>query len=112
MEKEERGREREREEKERAGDRGNRKGSRRCIKNHLYTFTQYNCREVISWAESQHRRRDTSPELDDPQPEKNQLTQADMAMVKFEQLRIRQGYPYLYNHHGNCEHLLVFTDIR
>ncbi|OTF81188.1 snRNA-activating complex subunit-like protein [Euroglyphus maynei] len=35
-----------------------------------------------------------------------------MSETRFEDLSIRLGYPYLYIHRGNCEHLLVFTDIR
>lgn len=30
----------------------------------------------------------------------------------FADLTIQLGYPYLYVHQGNCEHLLVFSDIR
>ncbi|XP_071846004.1 snRNA-activating protein complex subunit 3-like isoform X1 [Apostichopus japonicus] len=35
-----------------------------------------------------------------------------MAEVTFNDLQIRLGYPYLYCHQGNCEHLVVFSDIR
>lgn len=31
---------------------------------------------------------------------------------KISDLTIRLGYPYLYVHQGNCEHLLVFSDLR
>ncbi|XP_031557356.1 snRNA-activating protein complex subunit 3-like [Actinia tenebrosa] len=30
----------------------------------------------------------------------------------FGELTIRLGYPYLYCHQGNCEHLIIFTDLR
>ena len=48
---------------------------------------------------------DTSPRLDHFRP-------ADMASTKFEDIVLRLGYPYLYCHHGNCEHLVIFSDIR
>lgn len=35
-----------------------------------------------------------------------------MENTKFEDLDIQLGYPYLYLHQGNCEHLLVFSDLR
>lgn len=35
-----------------------------------------------------------------------------MTSTRFEDLEILLGYPYVYMHRGNCEHLLVFTDIR
>ncbi|RWS30582.1 snRNA-activating protein complex subunit 3-like isoform X1, partial [Leptotrombidium deliense] len=35
-----------------------------------------------------------------------------MENTKFEDLEIQLGYPYLYVHQGNCEHLFVITDIR
>ncbi|KPM07598.1 snRNA-activating complex subunit-like protein [Sarcoptes scabiei] len=35
-----------------------------------------------------------------------------MTETKFEDLVIQLGYPYLYMHRGNCEHLIVFTDCR
>ncbi|KAL5481985.1 hypothetical protein EMCRGX_G022263 [Ephydatia muelleri] len=47
----------------------------------------------------------TSPRLDHFRP-------ADMASTKFEDIELRLGYPYLYCHHGNCEHLVIFSDIR
>ncbi|XP_020904044.1 snRNA-activating protein complex subunit 3, partial [Exaiptasia diaphana] len=35
-----------------------------------------------------------------------------MEDTKFESLTIRLGYPYLYCHQGNCEHIVIFTDLR
>ena len=35
-----------------------------------------------------------------------------MEETRFEDLTIQLGYPYLYFHQGNCEHLLVFKDVR
>lgn len=35
-----------------------------------------------------------------------------MQGVTFQSLTIRLGQPYLYIHQGNCEHLIVFSDLR
>ncbi|XP_029654412.1 snRNA-activating protein complex subunit 3 isoform X2 [Octopus sinensis] len=35
-----------------------------------------------------------------------------MEDTKFSDLSLRIGYPYVYMHQGNCEHLLVVSDIR
>ena len=35
-----------------------------------------------------------------------------MEETRFEDLSIRLGYPYLYCHQGNCEHLFTISDIR
>lgn len=35
-----------------------------------------------------------------------------MEKTKFEDLTVRMGYPYVYQHQGNCEHLIVFSDAR
>ena len=35
-----------------------------------------------------------------------------MEETKFEDLKIKLGYPYVYTHQGNCEHLLIFRDLR
>lgn len=32
--------------------------------------------------------------------------------VCFEDLTIRLGYPYLFHHHGNCEHVFMIRDMR
>ena len=61
-------------------------------------------REIIEWSESENRA-ELSPQLD-------RYSMKKMEETKFEELTIRLGYPYLYGHHGNCEHLLVFTDLR
>jgi snRNA-activating protein complex subunit 3 len=37
---------------------------------------------------------------------------AKMEETKFEDLTIRLGYPYLYLHQGDCEHLFCISDIR
>lgn len=35
-----------------------------------------------------------------------------MEVTRFEDLAIKLGYPYVYVHQGNCEHLLIFRDLR
>ncbi|XP_022906759.1 snRNA-activating protein complex subunit 3 [Onthophagus taurus] len=39
------------------------------------------------------------------------FTTDDMS-VKLRDLNFRLGYPYLYQHNGNCEHLFVFSDVQ
>ncbi|MBN3303795.1 SNPC3 protein, partial [Amia calva] len=41
-----------------------------------------------------------------------ELRTARMEDTKFNDLKIKIGFPYLYCHQGDCEHVLVFTDIR
>ncbi|XP_054723027.1 snRNA-activating protein complex subunit 3-like isoform X1 [Uloborus diversus] len=41
-----------------------------------------------------------------------EMQKGSMENTKFKDLKLRLGYPYLYNHQGNCEHLLVFSDMR
>lgn len=36
----------------------------------------------------------------------------DLAAVRVIDLVLRLGQPYLYQHQGDCEHLLIFTDLR
>ncbi|XP_018328228.1 snRNA-activating protein complex subunit 3-like isoform X2 [Agrilus planipennis] len=40
------------------------------------------------------------------------LKTADMDSTFVKDLKPRFGYPYVYVHQGNCEHLVVFTDAR
>lgn len=35
-----------------------------------------------------------------------------MDKVKIKDLTFRIGYPYIYQHRGNCEHVFVFSDVR
>ena len=61
-------------------------------------------REIISWAEEGDRIARSS-----------QLDHFDaylMEETSFEMLRFRLGWPYLYSHHGNCRHLVIFKDMR
>ncbi|XP_046842754.1 snRNA-activating protein complex subunit 3-like [Xenia sp. Carnegie-2017] len=39
-------------------------------------------------------------------------TSKKMEESSFEDLSIKLGYPYVYMHQGNCEHLLIFRDLR
>lgn len=41
-----------------------------------------------------------------------ELKTASMEDTKFQDLTVRLGYPYLYQHYGNCEHLFTISDIR
>lgn len=41
-----------------------------------------------------------------------ELKTDSMEDTKFEDLTVRLGYPYLYQHSGNCEHLFTISDIR
>ncbi|XP_035667237.1 snRNA-activating protein complex subunit 3-like [Branchiostoma floridae] len=43
---------------------------------------------------------------------KGSYTTQHMEDVKFNDLHIRLGYPYLYCHQGDCEHLIIFKDLR
>ena len=59
----------------------------------------------MDWRKSQDR--------DDSFPQQQEhLTSLNMEGTKLEDLTVRLGYPYLFSHHGNCEHLLVFADLR
>ena len=53
----------------------------------------------------QEAREELSPRLDHFQT-------ADMGSTRFDELSLRLGYPYLFLHHGNCEHLLIARDLR
>lgn len=41
-----------------------------------------------------------------------ELKTDSMEDTKFKDLNVRLGYPYLYQHYGNCEHLFTISDIR
>ncbi|KAK7930514.1 hypothetical protein WMY93_006909 [Mugilogobius chulae] len=40
------------------------------------------------------------------------FTQGKMENTRFVDLKVKVGYPYLYCHQGDCEHLVIITDIR
>lgn len=57
------------------------------------------CRPILQWAaEVKHG--------------SGNFSTAKMEETTFSDLEIQFGVPYLYQHQGNCEHLLVFTDLR
>ena len=60
-------------------------------------------RVIMDWAKDSQRRKI---------PGLGSLTSKQMDNVMFEDLKIKLGYPYLYCHQGNCEHLMIFTDLR
>ncbi|KAM4583695.1 snRNA-activating protein complex subunit 3 [Odontesthes bonariensis] len=39
-------------------------------------------------------------------------SQAKMEDTRFEDLTVKVGFPYLYCHQGDCEHLVIITDVR
>lgn len=63
----------------------------------------YLIRVIIDWAKDPQRRKCPGLGL---------FTSKRMEDVVFEDLKVKLGYPYLYCHQGNCEHLLIFTDLR
>lgn len=60
-------------------------------------------RVIIDWAKDPQRRKCPGLGL---------FTSKRMEDVVFEDLKIKLGYPYLYCHQGNCEHVMIFTDLR
>lgn len=42
----------------------------------------------------------------------SELKTDSMEDIMFKDLNVRLGYPYLYQHYGNCEHLFTISDIR
>ena len=68
----------------------------------IYAFS--NCfREITEWAKQSFKR--SSKKL-------GSFTTKKMQDTKFKNLQIRLGYPYYYCHQGNCEHLMIFDDMR
>ncbi|XP_042867145.1 snRNA-activating protein complex subunit 3-like [Penaeus japonicus] len=45
-------------------------------------------------------------------PEIGQMRSESMSEVTFQDLQVRLGYPYVFLHQGNCEHIVTFTDVR
>lgn len=62
------------------------------------------CRQIISWSEEGERIAKSS-RLD-------HFEACLMEDTTFEMLKFRLGWPYLYCHHGNCNHLVIFRDMR
>lgn len=46
------------------------------------------------------------------QPNISNLETATMENTKFSELTVKLGYPQVYQHHGNCEHIFTFSDVR
>ncbi|XP_047220911.1 snRNA-activating protein complex subunit 3 isoform X2 [Girardinichthys multiradiatus] len=40
------------------------------------------------------------------------FSQAKMEDTRFMDLKVKVGFPYLYCHQGDCEHLVIITDVR
>lgn len=45
-------------------------------------------------------------------PEIGELQSKNMHETIFLDLELRLGYPYVFLHQGNCEHIIIFTDVR
>ncbi|KAF7223576.1 snRNA-activating protein complex subunit 3 [Nothobranchius furzeri] len=41
-----------------------------------------------------------------------QYSQAKMEDTRFVDLKVKVGFPYLYCHQGECEHIIIITDVR
>lgn len=54
---------------------------------------------IIDWAESRERGY-------------TNLQAVKMEDYTFNDLNIKVGFPYLYCHQGDCEHIVIITDIR
>ncbi|KAI6646431.1 Nucleoprotein TPR [Oopsacas minuta] len=73
------------------------------------------CSKIISkWATSKIHGRPRNPFASRTLPNEDHptFTSKDMEGVRFEDLTIRMGYPYLFHHHGNCEHVFMIRDMR
>ena len=62
-----------------------------------------NFRLIIDWAKSSERF--SAPGL-------GIFHSSTMETTSFNDLNLRLGYPYLFCHQGNCEHIIVVTDMR
>ncbi|PIO31532.1 hypothetical protein AB205_0055050 [Aquarana catesbeiana] len=56
-------------------------------------------RTIVEWAESRDRGY-------------GKFQVAKMEDYTFNDLNIKIGFPYLYSHQGDCEHIVTITDIR
>ena len=69
---------------------------------HIYSllFAIFFSSEIIKWArQNQH-------------PSYDKFSKAKMEETRFLDLKIQLGVPYMYQHQGNCEHIITFLDIR
>lgn len=55
------------------------------------------CRTTITWAKANN----FPP-----------YSQAKMEDTKLLDLQVKVGFPYLYCHQGDCEHVVIITDVR
>mmetsp|Transcript_9076 Transcript_9076/g.24659 ORF Transcript_9076/g.24659 Transcript_9076/m.24659 type:complete len:423 (-) Transcript_9076:2387-3655(-) len=62
---------------------------------------------VRNWMEERAKRRRADGERFEAP-----VTTQRMENTTFADLNIRLGYPYLYLHHGRCEHKFIFTELR
>ena len=69
------------------------------------TFYNDNRQPTIDYSEPIREWAKNNPEVGDMKTD-------SMETTKFEDLTVRLGAPCLYQHHGNCEHLFTFSDIR
>ena len=63
---------------------------------------------IIAWANGS---RDSEPDLHS-QLNPAEFRADDMTSTTFQQLLLRLHVPYVFVHQGDCEHVLIFTDIR
>ena len=59
---------------------------------------------IIAWAQDPDRAFDV--------PAFSQFKSADMATTHIRDLNVRLNQPYAYVHQGDCEHVIVFKDLR
>lgn len=64
-----------------------------------HPFNREYSKNIIEWSE-------------DPNRGIGPFSTALMEETKFSDLTLQLGYPYLYQHQGDCEHIMVFSDIR
>lgn len=64
-----------------------------------YILNFFPLRTIIDWSESHDRGY-------------GKFQTANMEDLTFNDLNIKLGFPYLYCHQGDCEHVVVITDIR
>lgn len=62
-------------------------------------FNVHHHRHIMDWAS-------------DPMRSIGPFGSAVMEQTRFIDLQLRLGQPYVYMHQGDCEHLIVFSDMR
>ena len=66
----------------------------------LRTKYLFHPRPIMDWANEENR------------PGVGPFSSTSIEDVRFDSLTVRLGQPYLYQHQGDCEHLIIFSDIR